>query len=68
MVTWLSVSGFVLRQNIMVEGCGGRKLLTSWLPASREPEEARVKIYLSKVHPWCPTSSNLVHLEQPIHL
>lgn len=30
------VPGPVVRQNIMSEGCGGAKLLTSWLPESIE--------------------------------
>jgi hypothetical protein len=44
MVTWLHVSGPVVRQDIMAERHGGGKL-----PGSRErQEEARDKIYPSK--------------------
>jgi hypothetical protein len=32
----------MVRQNIMVEGCSGAKLLTSWQPGSGELEKGRV--------------------------
>jgi hypothetical protein len=46
------VSGPMVRQSFMAEGHGGRELLTSWWPGSRETEEGiRNKICPSKANP-----------------
>lgn len=36
MAGWLHCSGYEVSQNVVLEGHGGRRLLSSWQPGSRE--------------------------------